>query len=95
MVAVGVACFVMALTVPATAPCPLRTDDGPRSTSTRSRLKVFCGRMTMFAGPSQIPSRSTVICDRVKPRIEKLDGAAGFCPTTTPGVVSTASLIRW
>ena len=55
---------------------------------------MFCGRMTMFAGPSQIPSRRTVIWDRVKPRMEKLDGAAGFCPTTTPGVVSTASLIR-
>ena len=74
---VGSACFVTAFTVPATAPCPLRTDAGPRSSSTRSRLKVFCGRMTMLAGPSQTPSRRTVICERVNPRTEKLDGAAG------------------
>ena len=76
--AVGWACFVRALMVPATAPWPLRTEEGPRSSSTRSRLKVFCGRMTMLAGPSQMPSRRTVICERVKPRTEKLDGAAGL-----------------
>ena len=51
--------------------------------------------MTMLAGPSQIPSRRTVICERVNPRTEKLDGAAGLWPASTPGTVSSASLIRW
>ncbi len=55
---------------------------------------MFCGRMTMLAGPSQIPSRRMVICDRVNPRTEKLDGAAGFCPAMTPGNASAASLRR-
>ena len=32
----------------------------------------------MLAGPSQRPSRRTVICDRVNPRTEKLEGAAGL-----------------
>ena len=42
-----------------------------------------------------MPSRRTVICERVKPRTEKLEGAAGLWPASTPGIVSTASLIRW
>ena len=40
----------------------------------RSRLKVFWGRMTIFAGPTHKPSRKMVICDLVKPRIENVDG---------------------
>jgi hypothetical protein len=45
----------------------------------------------MFAGPSQIPSRKTVTALRLNPLIEKVDGAAGLSPETTPGKLFTAS----
>lgn len=78
--------------VPATAPWPLITDEGPRSSSTRSRLNVFCGRMTMVLGPSQRPSRRFETWLAVKPRMTNDEGAVGFSPETTPAMLDTASL---
>ena len=48
--------------------------------------------MTILAGPTQRPSRSIVIWDLVNPLIEKVEGAAGDSPETTPGRLCTASV---
>ncbi|MEZ5287949.1 MAG: hypothetical protein R2712_24755 [Vicinamibacterales bacterium] len=61
----------------------------------RSRLNVFCGRMTIVLGPSQIPSRSVETWLAVKPRTTNEEGAVGCSPETTPAMLDTASLTFW